>query len=68
LVGWANVAGLTEPPVRLCCGERHWSPQCPDGTVWCCVCFDHFTEDELYVDEDGQKWDICKPCKARDHV
>ena len=32
------------------------------GHKMCCVCFNFIPYDELYVDNDGQKWDNCVPC------
>jgi hypothetical protein len=56
---------LVTPPVRLCCGQAHWGPVCPDGRVMCCVCFGRFSQDELAVDpEDGKRWDVCRGCEA----
>ena len=28
----------------------------------CCVCFEWFAHGELWVDRDGQKWDMCVEC------
>lgn len=50
------------PPVRLCCGMRHVGPACPDGRVMCSICFFRFTQDELWVDPQGSKWDVCREC------
>lgn len=56
-------SGLDEPPVRLCCGQRHWTVQCPDGKVMCQLCFGRFEISELYVDpEDGRPVDVCIDC------
>ena len=30
---WLEFAANGQPPVRLCCGQRHWGVQCPDGLV-----------------------------------
>lgn len=61
---------LDKPPIRLCCMERHWGAVCPDGKVMCCICFDRFDQDQLFVDADGQKWDICLADgeREREHV
>lgn len=48
-------------PVRLCCGQRHLGPMCPDGKVMCCLCFDRFDVRELNV-AGGVTQDICRPC------
>jgi hypothetical protein len=57
---------LDEPPVRLCCMQRHWGPVCPDGVVMCCMCFDRFAIEQLAVDVDGQRVDVCWPCWEHD--
>ena len=54
---------MSEAPVRLCCGQRHYGARCPDGTVMCCVCFDKFTDDQLSTD-DGVLTDVCLSCAA----
>lgn len=36
-----------QPPVRLCCGQRHFGPVCPDGKVMCCLCFQRFDRKDL---------------------
>lgn len=50
-------------PVRLCCGQRHWTVTCPDGKVMCCICFSRFAREELHADDQGQRWNICIPCE-----
>jgi hypothetical protein len=45
-----------EEPVRLCCGQRHWSVVCPDGLVMCCICFDRFEPN------DETREDVCWRC------
>lgn len=55
---------MNEPPVRLCCGERHWNVQCPDGKVMCCICFDRVEVSEL-IERNGMKQDVCKGCEDR---
>jgi len=54
-----------KPPVRLCCGHRHYGAQCPDGLVMCCVCFTKVTLSEL-AKENGQLIDVCKECRNRE--
>lgn len=52
-------------PVKLCCGHRqseHRGPQCPDGKVMCCLCFDRFDVADLADDSDGATIDVCKAC------
>ena len=53
---------LDEAPIRLCCMQRHWEAQCPDGKVMCCLCFERFDLDQLALDEDGSVTDICQAC------
>lgn len=53
---------MNEPPVRLCCGKRHLGPQCPDGKVMCCLCFERFEVAELNITADGRPEDVCKQC------
>ncbi len=55
-----------ETPVRLCCGQRHWTTQCPDGKVMCCLCFSRFEVEELHIDGDGEREDVCEPCAQRE--
>jgi hypothetical protein len=33
-----------------------------DGSVMCCICFGYYKPDELWVDLDGVKWDMCISC------
>jgi hypothetical protein len=49
-------------PTRLCCMQKHWGPICPDGKVMCDLCFGRFDQDELMVDDEGVKWNICQKC------
>lgn len=56
----------TEAPVRLCCFERHYGVQCPDGKVMCELCFDRFEVSDLNVTEDGNPENVCKPCHEHD--
>lgn len=52
-----------EAPVRLCCGQRHWTVSCPDGLTMCCLCFSRFPVEKLWTDEEGT-WDVCIPCES----
>lgn len=49
-------------PVRLCCGQRHLDPICPDGKVMCCLCFKRVSQDDLKILPNGNKEDVCKSC------
>lgn len=46
-----------EPPVRLCCFQRHWGVVCADQHFMCCMCFDRFPVAEAYNGED-----VCQAC------
>lgn len=59
---------LEDVPVRLCCGQPHWGVQCPDGKVMCCLCFSRFGPSDLYIDENGITWDVCRECQERERV
>lgn len=48
-------------PVRLCCGQRHMTAQCPDGLVMCCICFSRFPLTGLNKTKDGYE-DVCLRC------
>lgn len=30
--------------------------------LFCCLCFEDLTPEECFVDAEGVKWDMCKPC------
>lgn len=51
---------LTDPPVRLCCFQRHYGVQCPDGTFMCCSCFGKFP-----VAEATDGYDVCQRCSSQ---
>jgi hypothetical protein len=54
-------------PTRLCCGQKHLGPQCPDGKVMCCMCFERKELSELSTDEEsGKKCDVCADCEAKE--
>lgn len=55
-------------PVRLCCGQRHNGPVCPDGQVMCCICFGRFRQEDLNVLDNGKKEDVCKTCANKEKV
>jgi hypothetical protein len=58
---------LTEPPVRLCCGQRHAGSVCPDGLVACCICFARVPVSGLAV-VDGSPIDVCLGCQRREET
>ncbi|CAB4162772.1 hypothetical protein UFOVP783_116 [uncultured Caudovirales phage] len=53
---------LSEPPVRLCCGERHLGPVCPDGKAMCALCHHKFAPEDLNTSADGDTENVCKGC------
>lgn len=57
---------LLDAPVRLCCGQRHFGPVCPDGLVMCCLCFERVSQNKLNVAPDGRKEDVCKQCAEQE--
>jgi hypothetical protein len=34
--------------------------------IMCQHCFGGFKKEELWQDEAGEYWDVCKPCKAHE--
>lgn len=58
---------LAEPPVRVCCFQRHYGVQCPDGKVMCCLCFSRFDVDQL-SEENDQKIDVCLSCADQERI
>lgn len=56
-------------PIRLCCGERHFGPVCPDSKVMCCLCFKRFASDALAFDPVIEsKVDVCQACYDADQT
>ncbi len=56
-----------QPPVRVCCGQKHSGPVCLDGRVMCCLCFERVEQQQLAIDpEDKKQWDICSTCYERE--
>lgn len=49
-------------PTRLCCGQKHWNIECPDGLVMCCICFKRFETYKLNQISNCQYEDVCKEC------
>jgi len=39
-----------------------------DGRVMCCECFEYTPRDQLWTDDDGETWDLCKPCRKREET
>ena len=57
---------MSEPPVRLCCGQRHSTVTCPDGLTMCCLCFERFPREQLHTLEDGCWEDVCVACAEQE--
>lgn len=64
-----------DAPIRVCCGQRHHGPVCPDGLVMCCACFKRVPKDRLALLEEGDGLDpssapiyvdMCRTCKRRE--
>ena len=57
---------MNEPPnpgpIRLCCGQRHWTVACPDGLVLCGLCFCRKPVEEMNILPDGRRENVCKLC------
>ena len=56
---------MNEPnpgPIRLCCGQRHWTVACPDGLVLCGMCFHRKPIEEMNVLPDGARENVCVLC------
>ena len=67
--------GENEAPIRICCGQRHYGPVCPDGLVMCCICGNRVTKDRLALVEEGDGAapdsapiyeDVCRTCRRRE--
>ena len=59
---------LSDPPVRLCCGQAHWGVVCPDDTVMCCICWARVPVDCVWRDSNGNGWDMCEKCGEENGV
>lgn len=55
------------PPIRVCCGERHFGVVCRDQKVMCCLCFSRFAIEDLNVTANGPE-DVCKSCAEGERV
>jgi hypothetical protein len=64
-------------PIRVCCGQQHRGPVCPDGLVMCCICFKRVTKDRLALIEEGDGdevgsapiyEDVCRTCRRREEA
>lgn len=53
---------MDEPPVRLCCFQRHWGAVCPDGKVMCQLCYNRFRPEDLNMLPSGQRENVCVDC------
>lgn len=34
----------------------------------CCICFEYIPVEDLYKDEQGQKWDVCQKCNLMEQI
>lgn len=56
-------------PIRVCCGQRHLGPLCPDGLVMCCLCFNRVPLTDLnLIGGDGEeiREDVCRSCAEKE--
>ena len=53
---------MNDVPYRLCCGQQHCGPVCPDGRVMCDLCFDRVRQSDLNILPDGSRENICRTC------
>lgn len=49
-------------PVCMLHGKKRSEHLC----LYCCLCFKELTPEECYEDEEGVKWDVCKPCQQKE--
>lgn len=58
-----------QAPVRLCCFQRHWGVECPDGKVMCCICFGRFDVAELHTfTGDDKPTNVCAECGVQEEA
>lgn len=36
------------------------------GRIFCSICFESLPVEEAYMDDQGQRWDMCKECGERE--
>jgi len=58
---------MPDAPTRLCCGQKHYGPVCPDGKVQCCLCFERVAQDKLHALPNGQLEDVCQVCADKEN-
>lgn len=51
-------------PVCLLHGKP-WSQHQLGRCLYCCICFKELTPETCWVDDMGQKWDMCEECGER---
>jgi hypothetical protein len=56
----------TIPP--KCCDTPHYGMTCADGLTRCCLCYERYPLDDLFVDAMGVVWDYCKECAEREGI
>ncbi len=57
---------LAEPPIRLCCYERHWGKECADGRFMCDSCFEVVDGHDAAMLPYGVRVSVCIPCRERE--
>lgn len=45
---------------------EYWASQAPKGMFLCGLCYETKPVAEAWADEEGQKWDKCLDCAARE--
>lgn len=64
-----------DAPFRVCCGQQHFGPVCPDGLVMCPICFRRNPKERLHILEGGDGTDatsapiysdVCRTCHERE--
>lgn len=51
-------------PVCVFHGKRASEHYC----LYCCLCFETLEPEDCWEDEEGVKWDICRPCKEHEEA
>lgn len=36
--------------------------------MMCCICFEYIPLEDLWTDESGQRWDVCKSCNLTEQL
>lgn len=57
---WAHNADKSFYDIKKLVNDKHEQTH-----QLCCCCFEYIPVTELWVDEDGTKWDVCQDCKDK---